>query len=143
MRLLTWLRRFFPDDQNRLSAYGDLVEEHEALTRMGGRVGLRFWWRALRLTVGYGIWARLRSRRVRRSPGSGRWRGGGSTGRSWVYELRETIRSLMREPLFTGVSALSIAVGIGSTTVALSVVDVFFLRSLPGIEEPDRAVELW
>ena len=39
MRLLTWLRRFFPDDQNRLSAYGDLVEEYEALTRMGGRAG--------------------------------------------------------------------------------------------------------
>ncbi len=153
MRLLTWLRRFFPDDQSRLSAYGDLVEEHEARTRMGGRVGLRFWWRALRLTVGYGIWARLRSRRIRRSFGTGRWRGSGSTWRSWAYngnlvngmvqDIKYAIRALLKSPGYTTTVVVILALGIGANAALFSLVNALLFKPPSHVENPEELVTVW
>lgn len=53
-----------------------------------------------------------------------------------------TVRSLAREPLFSAVSVLSIAVGVGGTTVALGVADALLFQPAPGINEPDRVVEI-
>lgn len=142
-RLLRGLRRLFPETDAGLSAYGDLLDEYRSLKSAGGRAGPGFWWRALRLSVEYGLWARLRARRgdppgrVSGTAGSGRAGGMGP-----LADVRVAFRALLREPVFTLVAAGSIAIGIGATTSAFTVADVLLLGPVPGIEEPERAVEL-
>ena len=55
--------------------------------------------------------------------------------------IRRAIRSLARSPAFAIVSVLTLALGIGTTTAVVSVVDHVLLHSLP-FREPDRLVML-
>jgi predicted permease len=57
--------------------------------------------------------------------------------RGWGRDLRLAARRLLATPLFTTFAVLSLAVGIGVTAVAYSVVDFFFFRE-PAVHEPDR-----
>lgn len=54
-----------------------------------------------------------------------------------IQDLRYTVRILTRNPVFTTVSILSLALGIGVNTIVFGAVDQVLLRSLP-YSEPNR-----
>jgi putative ABC transport system permease protein len=57
-------------------------------------------------------------------------------------DFRFGLRMLRRNPGFTAVAVLTLAIGIGANTAVFSVVDGVILRPLP-FPEPDRIVRLW
>src|SRR5215468_8266681 len=59
--------------------------------------------------------------------------------RDFLYDLRFSARSFLRSPGFTGVTLLSLALGIGATTAIYSLVDQVILPALP-LHDPARLV---
>ena len=59
--------------------------------------------------------------------------------RDFVYDLRFSARSFLRNPAFTITAVLSLALGIGATTAIYSLVDQVVLHALP-VHEPERLV---
>jgi len=59
--------------------------------------------------------------------------------RDFVYDVRFSARSFIRDRSFTLTAVLSLALGIGATTAIYSLVDQIVLRSLP-VDHPERLV---
>src|SRR5580765_63662 len=59
--------------------------------------------------------------------------------RDFMHDLRFSVRSLLRSPVFTATAVLSIALGIGATTALYSLLDQIVLRALP-VDQPERLV---
>jgi len=59
--------------------------------------------------------------------------------RDFLYDLRFSVRSLLRSPSFTATTLLSLALGIGATTAIYSLVDQVILHALP-VREAERLV---
>jgi predicted permease len=57
------------------------------------------------------------------------------------HQLRYTVRVLTRNPSFTAVALLSLALGIGANTAVFTLVNALLLRNLP-VRNPERLVEL-
>ncbi len=60
----------------------------------------------------------------------------------WLLDVRFTLRSLGKNPMFTAIVILTLALGIGATTAIFSVVEGVLLRPFP-YRDPDRLVMLW
>jgi hypothetical protein len=64
----------------------------------------------------------------------------------WLEELKSDLawgaRSLARAPGFTAFVILTLALGIAANTAIFSVVNGLFLRTLPGIRNPETLVEI-
>jgi putative ABC transport system permease protein len=78
-------------------------------------------------------WAEEREELLRHR--GGRWVPVADLGR----DLRMAVRALGRRPLFTGVSVLVLALGIGATTAIFTLVDAVVLSPLP-FPQPDRLI---
>ena len=51
-------------------------------------------------------------------------------------------RTLVRNPLFTSIAVLSVAIGIGATTAIVTLTNALLFKAPPGIAEPDRLVSV-
>jgi putative ABC transport system permease protein len=57
-------------------------------------------------------------------------------------ELRHALRTLRKNPSFTAVAVLTLALGLGATSTMFGVVDTLFLRPPPGVGHPGNLVRL-
>ena len=57
-------------------------------------------------------------------------------------DLRYGVRILTKNPVFTAVAVLSLALGIGANTAVFSVVNAVLLKSLP-FKDPESLVLVW
>ena len=58
-----------------------------------------------------------------------------------TQDLRYAVRALRRQPGFTVVAVLTLAIGIGANTAIFSVIDATLLRALP-FREPERLMSV-
>ena len=59
-----------------------------------------------------------------------------------IEQLKQVLRRLGRAPLFTGVTLLTLAIGIGANAVVFSVVEGVLLKPL-AYPQPDRLIGVW
>ena len=58
-------------------------------------------------------------------------------------DLRYAVRLLLKNPVFTGVVVLTLALGIGLNTAVFSVIDGLLFRPLPGTRAPNELVQVY
>ena len=63
--------------------------------------------------------------------------------RTILDDIRYAVRVLVKNPLFTGVVVVTLALGIGLNTAVFSVIDGLLLRPLPGTRAPNELVQLY
>src|SRR5215469_6378076 len=61
---------------------------------------------------------------------------------SWRDQLKQVLRRLARTPMFTAVTLLTLAVGVGANTAVFSVLDGVLLKPLP-YPHADELVGVW
>lgn len=66
---------------------------------------------------------------------SGLWLG-------WAQDLRVALRTSLRRPGFAVIAVASLTIGVGANALVFSLTDTLFLRDIPGVDAPDRVVEL-
>jgi hypothetical protein len=65
--------------------------------------------------------------------------GGVARAREAACDVGHALRSIRRNPAFTGVAVLTLALGIGANTAVFTLIDQLLLRPLP-VREPDTLV---
>lgn len=131
----------FPPDFRRRHGAAMLAQFTAQQRGLRGRPVARIvhWLRAAIDAARHGLAERRDARharaRVEMNP-----RGGTSLHSIW-QDIRFGVRLLRRQPGFTAVAVLTLALGIGAVTALASVVDSALLRPLP-FPEPDRLVQL-
>jgi predicted permease len=138
------LSRWLGADAVSRSVLGDLGEEFADRVRVNARAA-RWWYRREALSVlahaktiarrgPAGDWLRL--------PHQRRFDEGDSMIRLLWKDVRESARSLAKQPRFTVVAALTLALGVGAVTAIFSVVNGILLQPLP-FPQADRIVNVW
>ena len=143
-RLLTWV---LPRGDGGASVAGDLAEAYERMARTRP-AGARWWYRREAMAVGlHFVLARWR-RRIRMDRGSGvesvnvRSRRGTGTLAGFVYDVRHAWRGLRRNPGFTAVAVVALALGIGTNAGTFAFIDAMAFRPL-AVEDARELVALY
>src|SRR6266478_10097694 len=58
-------------------------------------------------------------------------------------DLRYSLRTLLKKPGFALVVVTTLALGIGANATIFTWIKAVLLASLPGIEQPEKLVEIW
>src|SRR3954470_21675593 len=61
---------------------------------------------------------------------------------SFGSQIKHVLRRLMRAPVFTVITLITLAIGIGANTAIFSVIDGILLKPLP-YADPSRLVGVW
>jgi predicted permease len=120
--------------RDREAILGDLAEAFAVRAHEEGVARARRWYRRQVLRA---LGPALR-RRLTDEDGNGRMTMGA---REMASEMRTAAKGLLRTPGFTGISVLTLALGIGAAAAIFSVVDSVVLRPLP-YPESNRLVRL-
>src|ERR1700679_3795628 len=59
-----------------------------------------------------------------------------------IAQFRQVLRRLSRAPMFTAITLLTLAIGVGANTVIFSVVEGVLLKPLP-YPQADRLIGVW
>ncbi|MEW5918485.1 MAG: ABC transporter permease, partial [Gemmatimonadota bacterium] len=62
---------------------------------------------------------------------------------SLLQDLRYAVRTLLRNPAFTIIGVVTLALGIGLNTAVFSATEALLLRPLPGVRNADELVQLY
>jgi len=54
-----------------------------------------------------------------------------------LQDLRFSVRTLLKSPLFTMVAVVSLTIGMGANTAVYSLIDALFIRSPGGVARAD------
>ncbi len=135
------LARFLPPGIVGSSILGDLREEFQLQARSRTAISNRFWYWLQTLIVGLPY--ALQSGGS--SPGSPHRRftsKGAIMLESILQDLRYALRTLARNPGFTLVAMITLALGIGATTAIFSVADAALFQA-PPVREPERLATIY
>ncbi|MCA9284822.1 MAG: ABC transporter permease, partial [Phycisphaerales bacterium] len=132
-----WIRlaaRLLVPADRREFVTGDLLELHHRRVRGGGP--LRATLRTIRDLIGSAV------ARGGRNLSPPPLRGGGSFIDDLRQDVRAAFRSVVREPGFTLVTVVTLALGVGSATAVFGIENRLVLRPLPGVVDPAGAAYL-
>lgn len=134
-RVAVFLLRLFSPAAEHEELLGDLSEEYNKHWLPRGRgVARRWYWSQVLSSLRAGL-----DRPTRRLPGVQK---GDGLMSGFVQDLRYGARSLLKAPMFTGLTVLTLMLAIGVNSAIFSIVSALFLSDLP-MQEVDNAVFVW